>query len=403
MPFLRSSALGLVLAMTALGAMPPAAAQAQVSINISVNFAPPPLPVYDQPPIVEADYIWIPGYWAWDDDDYDYYWVPGTWAPAPRPGYLWTPAWWGWSDGVYVFHQGYWGPQIGYYGGVVYGHGYNGSGYDGGYWNNNHFYYNRTVNNVTNVHITNVYNKTVIVNKVTNASFNGPGGVNAQPTPQQIAYQREAHLPPTPVQMRHIQAAAAMPALRASANHGAPPIAAAAKPAAFSGPGIVRAMHPGGAYHPPAAVIQRQQQMRAAHGNMPAPGAPHPQPGGHEPGTPQPERDAHFDHAAPPSEGHPAVQGGPAYEHGGQPPAEHPHAMPHPAHDGYGQPSAPPHKTMRSEENRPEQTRPEAPRPEAPRPEARPAQPRPAPHARPPAPHQPPHKRPPDDKHKDEH
>jgi hypothetical protein len=30
-----------------------------------------------------------------------------------------TPGYWGWSDGVYVYHEGYWGPEIGFYGGVA--------------------------------------------------------------------------------------------------------------------------------------------------------------------------------------------------------------------------------------------------------------------------------------------
>jgi hypothetical protein len=249
-----------------------ATAQAQISIGFSVNFAPPPLPVYEQPPIVEPDDIWIPGYWAWDDDDYDYYWVPGTWAEAPQPGLLWTPAWWGWSDGVYAFHDGYWADHIGYYGGVVYGHGYNGSGYEGGYWQNNHFFYNRTVNNITNVHITTVYSKTVIVEGSPTASFNGPGGATARPTPQQTQYAQERHVPPTSLQTQNVRAAAAVPELRASANHGAPPIAATARPAAFKGPDVVKAARAGGDYHPPEAAVQRQAQARAAHGD----GAPPP-------------------------------------------------------------------------------------------------------------------------------
>ena len=101
-------------------------AHAQVAIGISVDIEPPPLPVYDQPPIPAPGYLWVPGYWAWDDDT-GYYWVPGTWVLPPEPELLWTPGYWGWSDGVYVFYDGYWGPQIGFYGGVAYGFGYTGS------------------------------------------------------------------------------------------------------------------------------------------------------------------------------------------------------------------------------------------------------------------------------------
>jgi hypothetical protein len=95
-------------------------ARAQIAIGISIDVAPPPLPVYDQPPIPEAGYIWTPGYWAWDDDT-GYYWVPGTWVLPPEPALLWTPGYWGWNDGVYAFHEGYWSPEVGFYGGVSYG------------------------------------------------------------------------------------------------------------------------------------------------------------------------------------------------------------------------------------------------------------------------------------------
>ena len=72
-------------------ALPPIASAA-VSIGISVNLAPPPLPVYDQPIAPGPGYIWTPGYWAWDPD-FGYYWVPGTWVMPPAIGLLWTPGW----------------------------------------------------------------------------------------------------------------------------------------------------------------------------------------------------------------------------------------------------------------------------------------------------------------------
>lgn len=236
----RRPALAAVLILSALGLYAPPS-QAQLFVGVQVRIGPPPLPVYVQPPLPGPDYIWTPGYWAWDADAGDYYWVPGTWVRAPRPGYLWTPGYWGWSDGFYVFHAGYWGPHIGYYGGVVYGFGYTGFGYEGGYWRGPHYCYNRTVNNVN---ITNVYNKTVIVNRTTvnNVSYSGgPGGVAAQPTPAQLEAAREPHLQPTPVQTQHLTAARADRTLFASANHGAPPVAATLRPAQLRGEGVVRA------------------------------------------------------------------------------------------------------------------------------------------------------------------
>ena len=97
----------LTLVLMAIPATAPTAS-AQIGFGISVGFAPPPLPVYEQPICPGDGYIWTPGYWAYDYDDEDYYWVPGTWVIAPRIGYLWTPGYWGWGGGGYVWHGGYW-------------------------------------------------------------------------------------------------------------------------------------------------------------------------------------------------------------------------------------------------------------------------------------------------------
>jgi hypothetical protein len=88
------------------------------SADISITIAPPPLPVYDQPLCPGDSYMWVPGYWAYGEEDY--YWVPGVWILAPQPGYLWTPGYWGFEGGHYGYHAGYWGSHIGFYGGVNY-------------------------------------------------------------------------------------------------------------------------------------------------------------------------------------------------------------------------------------------------------------------------------------------
>jgi WXXGXW repeat (2 copies) len=72
------------------------------SADISITIAPPPLAVYDQPLCPGDGYIWVPGYWAYGEDDY--YWVPGVWVLAPQPGYLWTPGYWGFEGGHYGWH-----------------------------------------------------------------------------------------------------------------------------------------------------------------------------------------------------------------------------------------------------------------------------------------------------------
>jgi hypothetical protein len=240
-----------LLAVAALIA--PAVASAQLVVGVEVSLPPPPLPVYDQPPIPAAGYIWTPGYWEYGPDGY--YWVPGTWVEPPQVGLLWTPGYWGYERDVYVLHAGYWGPQIGFYGGINYGFGYVGVGYEGGYWNNGVFAYNRTVNNFGSTQITNVYNKTVINNTtVTNVSFNGGnGGTTATPTAQELTAANERHTAATAMQTQHVQAASTNHALLASVNHGSPTIAATARPAQMTGHGVVGARDVKGATTPPAA------------------------------------------------------------------------------------------------------------------------------------------------------
>jgi len=234
-------------------AMLTASAASSAQVSISVNFGPPALPVYQQPACPGDDYIWTPGYWAWDPDA-GYYWVPGTWVLAPEPGLLWTPGYWAFDNGLYYFHAGYWGPTVGYYGGIDYGFGYTGAGYYGGYWKDRHFFYNRAVTNVDVVHIHNVYRAAAPpAPAASRVSFNGgPGGTRARPTAEQETAARERRAAPTSAQLQHERAASKNRQLFASANAGRPPVAATAKSGAFSGKGVVAASRAGAPYHPPA-------------------------------------------------------------------------------------------------------------------------------------------------------
>ncbi len=211
-------------------------AHAQIAVGLSVNIAPPPLPVYVQPPLPAPGYLWTPGYWAYGDAGY--YWTPGVWVRPPRVGVLWTPGYWGFAGGSYGWHAGYWGPHVGFYGGVNYGFGFGGIGFAGGEWRGGVFAYNSAAANFGSVHVTNVYNNTTVVqqNTVVNAthtSFNGAGGVTAQPTPQEQQFASEQHIPATATQLQHQTAASQDRAQLASANHGAPGTLASATPAAY--------------------------------------------------------------------------------------------------------------------------------------------------------------------------
>jgi hypothetical protein len=235
----RAFALAILLAACSLATL--RAAYGQLVLGVSVNKAPPPLPVYDQPPIPAPGYLWVPGYWAWSEGG-GYYWVPGTWILPPKAGLVWTPEYWGSEEGVYVFHVGYWGSHIGFYGGVDYGFGYDGIGYQAGYWKDGRFLYNNAVNNITNVSMTNVYSKPVAIERRSNASFNGgKDGTTAKATSAQLAAEWENHIAATSEQRRHAEAASKDPALSLSRNHGCPAVAATAHAGLFKGPGVVAA------------------------------------------------------------------------------------------------------------------------------------------------------------------
>ena len=220
-------------------AMPTHAQEVACEPVTAVETAPPPLPDDDQPPIPEPGYIWSPGYWSWSADEGDYYWVPGVWAQPPRPGLLWTPGYWAWVAGAYIFHPGYWGPHIGYYGGVNYGFGYTGSGYRGGHWDHGAFFYNRAVNNFGGVTIKNVYEEKVVENATAKrASFNGgKGGVDAKPTADERAFVKEQHFAPTTLQRQHVEAASKDPSLFERSNKGAPGVGVAPRPGELKGTG----------------------------------------------------------------------------------------------------------------------------------------------------------------------
>ena len=260
----------MTVALALMAAMAlPGPASAQVAIGISVGFAPPEIPVYEQPICPGEGYIWTPGYWAWDGEDEDYYWVPGTWVLAPEPGYLWTPGYWGWGGSAFFFHEGYWGPVVGFYGGINYGFGYFGRGYEGGRWDHDRFYYNTRINNVNTTIIHNTYNTTIVNRNETRVSYNGGnGGINARATSQEEAAARERHIGAIGVQQEHVQAARSNRELRASENHGRPPIAATARPGSFSGVGVVAARS-GGNYNPPANRSPRNNERTNADRNNP--------------------------------------------------------------------------------------------------------------------------------------
>jgi len=200
----------------------PASAQIAVGIGISVHVAPPILPVYVQPACPVEGYLWTPGYWGYGAAGY--YWVPGVWMSPPAVGVLWTPGYWGFAGGAYGWHGGYWGPHVGFYGGVNYGFGYGGVGFGGGAWRGGAFAYNSAVVNVGGGFRNTYVDRTVINNTtiINHTSYNGVGGVTAQPTAMETQAANEHHFEPTSNQLQHQNFAAQDRSQLASVNHGQP-------------------------------------------------------------------------------------------------------------------------------------------------------------------------------------
>ena len=187
-------------------------------------------------------YLWTPGYWAWGDDFDDYYSGSRHVDTRARSWVFVDARLWGWEDeGGFFFNEGYWGPVVGFYGGINYGFGYFGTGFEGGRWDHGHFFYNRAVVNVNVTNIHNVYETKVNVNE-NRVSYNGGnGGINARATAEQEAAARERHIAPVAAQVQHAQEARSNPEQRASRNEGKPPIAASARPGDFKGGDVVKA------------------------------------------------------------------------------------------------------------------------------------------------------------------
>jgi len=82
----------------------------------AVATTPPPVVVVDQAPRAplpetqapqpSPQDVWIPGYWAWRDNQQQ--WIAGHWELPPSPGATWVPARWEQRGSEYVFVDGYW-------------------------------------------------------------------------------------------------------------------------------------------------------------------------------------------------------------------------------------------------------------------------------------------------------
>ena len=74
----------------------------------------PPANIVENPPAdkpVGDQYVWIPGYWAWDSERNDYIWVSGCWRAAP-PGRYWVPGYWSQTGMGWEWVPGFWAQQV---------------------------------------------------------------------------------------------------------------------------------------------------------------------------------------------------------------------------------------------------------------------------------------------------
>jgi hypothetical protein len=81
----------------------------------AVTNAPATVIVQQTPPVARAesmperpseDYVWVAGYWRWENDQY--VWVPGQWTIPPQVGATWIPPRWVREGSGYRFYDGYW-------------------------------------------------------------------------------------------------------------------------------------------------------------------------------------------------------------------------------------------------------------------------------------------------------
>jgi hypothetical protein len=70
----------------------------------------PPANITENPPAEKPtgdQYVWVPGYWAWDSERNSYIWVSGCWRAAP-PSRYWVPGYWSKTDMGWQWVPGFW-------------------------------------------------------------------------------------------------------------------------------------------------------------------------------------------------------------------------------------------------------------------------------------------------------
>jgi hypothetical protein len=76
----------------------------------------PPANIVENPPADKpagGQFVWVPGYWAWDSERNDYIWVSGCWRAAP-PNMYWVPGYWAKVTQGWQWIAGFWTPVDGH-------------------------------------------------------------------------------------------------------------------------------------------------------------------------------------------------------------------------------------------------------------------------------------------------
>jgi hypothetical protein len=75
----------------------------------------PPSNIEENPPAERPtgeQFVWVPGYWAWDSERNSYIWVSGCWRAAP-PNMYWVPGYWNKVPEGWQWIPGFWTPVAG--------------------------------------------------------------------------------------------------------------------------------------------------------------------------------------------------------------------------------------------------------------------------------------------------
>jgi hypothetical protein len=88
----------------------PVTGEVEAGLVVSME---PPENVDEVPPEYRPegdDVIWIPGYWAWEEERKDFIWISGVWRRLP-PGHRWVPGYWSRVDRGWQWVSGFWSPE----------------------------------------------------------------------------------------------------------------------------------------------------------------------------------------------------------------------------------------------------------------------------------------------------